>query len=184
MIQLVFFLEERSVEALLKILLPRIIGSSVDSRYIVFEGKQDLEKQLIRRMQGYRTPGARFVVLRDQDAGKCKEIKASLKRKCEQAGRSDAVVRIACHELESWYLGDLAAVERGLSLSGLRRLQNSSPYRTPDKIVNPSAKLARIAKAYQKIGGSRAIGPYLDVDNVRSCSFGHFVKSIRNLAAQ
>jgi hypothetical protein len=184
MSQLVFFLEERSVEALLEILLPRIVGSGEDSRYIVFEGKQDLEKQLVRRMQGYRTPGARFIVLRDQAAGNCKKIKASLKQKCEQAGRSDAVVRIACRELESWYLGDLAAVEKGLGLSGLRRLQNSAPYRAPDTIANPSSKLTKIAKTYQKIGGSRAIGPYLDVDNTRSRSFSHFVRSIRDLGAQ
>ena len=183
MSELVFFLEESSAEALLSTLLPRLVPA-VRYRCVVFEGKQDLEKQIVRRMRGYLVPGARFVVLRDQDASDCKTVKATLKQKCQEACHPEAVIRIACHELESWYLADLSAVEKGLGKSGLQQLQNKRSYRSPDGTVSPSNMLKRIASGYQKIGGSRAIGPHLDLDNNRSRSFAHFIATIRQLAGE
>ena len=47
--QVVFFLEERSAREMLKNLLPRILPDNVTIRYVVFEGKQDLEKQLEKK---------------------------------------------------------------------------------------------------------------------------------------
>ena len=182
--QLVFFLEEMSAESLLKALLPRILPSSIDYRCVVFEGKQDLEKQLVKKIRGYRVPRARFVVLRDQDASNCKLVKQALIKKCKEAGHPQACVRIACHELESWYLADLAAIEKGFGLKGLQRSQNKKPYADPDSMGSPSKKLMQIAPCYQKISGSRLIGPYLDLQNSRSRSFMHFVKAVQNLAAQ
>lgn len=184
MSEIVFLLEEASAEALLSTMLPRFLPPSVGYRCLVFEGKQDLEKQMVRRMRGYRVPGARFVVLRDQDAAECHAVKTGLKRKCEEARHPEAIVRIACRELESWYLADLAAVERALEEPGLQSLQNKRHYRTPDAIVTPSRRLARIAPAYQKVGGSRAIGPELDLTNTRSRSFELFVATVRRLAAE
>jgi len=165
MSEIVFFLEEDSAKAMLEGLLPKIFPDDLVRRFIVFEGKQDLEKQMVRRMKGYRAPKVRFVVLRDQDAGDCKQVKKGLAAKCVEAGKPDALVRIACHELESWYLADLAAVERGLEVSNLARLQEKNPYRAPDALPCPSKHLARIAPTYRKISGSRAIGPYLDPKN-------------------
>lgn len=46
-----------------------------------------------------------------------------------------------------------------------------------------SYELERIVPFYQKIGGSRAIGPYLDPDNTRSDSFRVFVSGIRLLCS-
>lgn len=182
MSEIVFFLEEQSAEALLATMLPRLLPSDVGYRCLVFEGKQDLEKQLVRRMRGYQVPNARFVVLRDQDAGDCQTVKIELKRKCKEANHPETVVRIACRELESWYLADLAAVELALDKKGLRKLQSKRVYQTPDRIITPSRALAQLAPAYQKVGGSRAIGPHLDLDNNRSRSFVHFVATVRQLA--
>lgn len=183
MSELVFFLEEPSAEALLSILIPPLVPQGLTLRFVVFEGKQDLEKQIVRRMRGYLVPDARFVVLRDQDAADCKMVKQGLRRKCREAGQPDAVVRIACRELESWYLADLAAVEKGLGVTRLRRFQANKKYSAPDRLGSPSRELRRLAPAYQKIGGSRAIAPHLDVTNQRSLSFAHFVSAIRKLAA-
>ena len=74
----VFFLEELSARAMLEGLLPRIAPQWADIRYIVFEGKQDMEKQLVRRMRSYRNTDAHFIVIRDQDSGNCQVIKARL----------------------------------------------------------------------------------------------------------
>lgn len=46
-----FFLEELSAAEMLKGLLPRLLPADADTRYIVFEGKQDLEKNLEKKLK-------------------------------------------------------------------------------------------------------------------------------------
>ena len=46
MSNLVCLLEEPSAEEMLKGVLPRFLPDNIQVKYIVFEGKQDLEKQL------------------------------------------------------------------------------------------------------------------------------------------
>lgn len=178
--ELVFLLEEVSAQAMLEGLLPRLLPEHVATRFIVFEGKQDLEKQLVRKVRGYRNPEARFIVMRDQDSHPdCIAVKTKLTELCVAAGRPDALVRIACRELESFYLADLAAVESGLGLTGLTKHQNSVKYRSPDYLGAPSKELHVLTKGlYQKVGGSRAIAPWLDVANTRSDSFRSLVTGI------
>ena len=185
MSELVFLLEEPSAEAMLTGLLPRLLPEGTAVRCIVFEGKQDLEKQLVKRLRGYRVRNARFVVLRDQDAADCHEVKTRLLEMCLNAGRQDAIVRIACHELESWYLADLVAVERGLEINGLGALQNKKKYRVPDDLADAAEELANLTgQRYQKVGGSRAIGPHLDINNSRSRSFAVFVAGVKKMTAE
>jgi hypothetical protein len=181
--EVVFFLEELSAQVMLEGFLPNIISDSIRLRFIVFEGKQDLERQMVKRMRGYRVPDARFVVLRDKDFEDCRQVKKRLVEKCAEGRRPGSLVRVACHELESWYLGDLAAVEAGLGVTGLARQQHKTPYDKPDDLAAPAKKLQSIAPVYQKVGGSRAIGPHLNPDGNRSQSFGVFVAGMRKLAA-
>ena len=183
MSELVFFLEEPSAQAMLEGLLPRLLPEITMVRYVVFEGKQDLEKQILRRLRGYRSPGSKFIILRDQDSADCRAVKAGLKQKCRDAARPETLIRIACHELESWYLGDLAAVERALQIRGLSAMQNGAKYRRPDSIANAAEELSKLTKGvYQKILGSRAIGPLLDPENTRSHSIKVFISGLRSLA--
>jgi hypothetical protein len=180
---LVFMLEERSAKEMLDGLLPRLFHKPLNYRCIVFEGKQDLEKQLVRRIRGYRVPGARFIIVRDQDSGDCHLIKRRLSKMCREAGHPEALVRIPCRELESWYLADLKAVERGLGLAGITAFQQQGKYRNPDVLASPASELDRLSKGrYQKISGSRAIGPLLDTANRRSNSFKVFVEGVKNIA--
>jgi hypothetical protein len=51
---LVFFLEEPSAQAMLNGLLPRILPAGWQVKYVVFEGKRDLEKQLPRKLRSWR----------------------------------------------------------------------------------------------------------------------------------
>ncbi len=53
---LVLLLEEPSARALLEGLLPRILSTKVEIIYLVFEGKQDLEKNVTRKLRGWRRP--------------------------------------------------------------------------------------------------------------------------------
>ena len=184
MMTLVFFLEEPSAEEMLKGILPKILPDRVVPRFIVFEGKHHLEKQLGRRMKLWRAPNSRFLVMRDQDSGDCRVIKQNLLDKCKAAHKPETIVRIACHELESFYIGDLKAVEEGLGVRGLSKLQNKRRFRKPDGLFNPALELMGLTKnSYQKVSGSRAIGRYLDLENNRSHSFNVLVKAIKHIIA-
>lgn len=183
MTQLVIFLEEPSAKEMLKGLLPRLLPENINPNYVVFEGKQDLEKRFHRQLRAWLAPDAIFVVMRDQDSGDCVAIKQNLVQKCINAGKPDTLVRIACHELESWYLGDLKATEQAVGPNGLSAKQGKSKFRTPDKLANPSEELKKLSPKYQKVSGSRAIGPLLDIDNNRSISFNIFISGIRRLIA-
>ncbi len=180
--ELVFLLEETSTQAMLEGLIPRILPQNKTVRYIVFDGKQDLEKQLARKIRGYQNKNADFIVIRDQDSGDCREIKARLKTLCSTANCSKAIIRIICRELESFYLADLAAVESGLKVSGIARSQNKKKFRTPDQLGSPSDELKKLTKGeYQKISGSRAVSPYLDIKNQRSHSFKVLVETLQKV---
>ena len=180
-----FFLEELSAREMLNGLLPRILPPQVTVRYVVFQGKHDLDNNLVRKLRGWQTPNTMFVVLQDQDGANCVALKQRLRRQCDDAGKPDAVVRIVCRELESWYFGyfgDLQAVEQGLELHNMRRHARHSKYRVPDSIHSPASELKKITHgAYQKVGGSRAIGHRMSLEGNTSHSFGVFVEAVRRL---
>lgn len=182
--ELVFLLEERSAKVMLESLLPRMLDERVEFRLIAFEGKQDLEKRMVMRMKGYVNTDARFVVMRDQDSDpNCLALKSRLLAKCHDSGRGAvSLVRIACKELETFYLADLKAVEKALSVKGVSEKQNIAKFRNPDYLVSPSHELKILSKhKYEKISGSRDIGQHLDIENVRSDSFRNLVEGIRFL---
>jgi len=188
MISVEFFLEEQSAKEMLEGLLPHIFPEQdLELEYNVFQGKQDLQKHLPRMLLGlnrYRGANTHFIVLLDQDSSDCKKLKAKIRRMCNEAGRPDVLIRIICRELESWYLADLRAVERGLDIPNLaRRYQEKRIYRNPDAQHGPDEKLSKLTKGvYAKVRGSRRIGPYLDPENSRSPSFRNFITGIRRIA--
>lgn len=182
--ELVFLLEEMSARALLESLLPRVLSEQIAHRLIPFEGKQDLEHQLARKIRGYRNPHARFIILRDQDSHPdCRALKQNLLDLCASTGRQDqCLVRIACTELETFYLADLQAVETALDVSGLAARQQNRKFRAPDTLASPSQELKTLTgNRYQKVSGSRAIGLHIAADNERSPSFRNLMAAIRRM---
>ena len=122
--------------------------------------------------------------MRDQDSHPdCKRLKQQLLSLCAASGKhGQYLVRIACTELETFYLADLQAVEHALGINGLAKQQLTRKFRTPDRLGNPSQELKTLTgNAYQKIAGSRVIGKHLALDNDRSPSFHNLVKGIRQL---
>lgn len=49
-------------------MLPQLAEPDYSVRYVTFNGKQDLDKQLVRTLRSWRSPDTIFVVLRDQDS--------------------------------------------------------------------------------------------------------------------
>jgi hypothetical protein len=179
---IVFFLEGPSEKEMLLGLLPKLIPEETEVRFLVFRGKQDLEKNLTHRLRGWQLPDSVFVVMRDQDAGDCRHTKAKLEDLCRESGKTGWLVRIACREMESFFLGDLAAVEQGLGVKKLREKQQTRKFKNPDRLANPAAELMKLTgKRYDKLSGSRAIGPHLNTESNRSHSFKVLVDGIRKI---
>lgn len=182
---LVCFVEGKADKILLDTLLPKLLPEGVGHQVVPFDGKQDLEKQIERKMRCWMEPGARFLVMRDKDQGDCKQLKKRLLGLCKSSGKTAYLVRIACHEMESFFLGDLAAVEAGMAVNGLQKQQVSKKFREPDALGNAKQELERLTKdTYAEISGTRAIAPHLKLDGSNaSTSFCHLISGIAKLIA-
>jgi len=176
----VFFLEEPSAKALLQGLLPRLLPANAEVQYVVFQGKQDLERNLSRKLRFWRRPDARFVVLRDQDSADCRKVKARLAALVRESGR-EALVRVACRELESWVLGDLAALSTVYRQPKLGGHGTKAKYRNPDTLGAPVEELKKLVESYQKIDGARRLGSHLDPVTNTSPSFRAFCDGVHRL---
>ncbi len=89
------------------------------------------------------------------------------------------LIRVACRELESFYLGDLKAAEEGLEISGLSKKQGRKKYRDPDRLSHPSEELRTLTSyAYSKVAGSRCIAPHLRIEANTSRSFRILIRGI------
>jgi hypothetical protein len=179
--QLVFLLEEESMKALLDVLLPKILPADITFLCIPHEGKQDLEKSIPIKLRAWQTPETYFVIVRDKDHADCLEVKKRLIKLCELAGRDDSLVRIACHELESWFLGDLAAVEKAFNIKKLAGQQQNRKYKEPDKLANASEELEKLVKGYRKVSGAKTIADHMTIHQNYSHSFNCFINGVSGL---
>ncbi|MBI1762757.1 MAG: DUF4276 family protein [Acidobacteria bacterium] len=179
--ELVFLLEEASMREVLKVILPQIVPPEISCVLITHEGKRDLEVSIPRKLRAWQNPGARFVIVRDQDMANCYDLKDHLRTLCTQAGRRDSLIRIACHELEAWFLGDMQAVSRAFELPQLKKLSEKRKFREPDLLGNAAEELQKLVRRYKKVGGARAVAPHLDLAANRSHSFRVFLAGIRRI---
>lgn len=179
--EFVFLLEERSMKVFLESLLSRILKSNIKITLIPHEGKTDLQKSIPRKLRAWQNPEARFVILHDQDSHDCKKLKQKLQKICAESGKPNTLIRIVCRELESWFLGDLRAVEKGMNLSGLASQQTKKKFRNPDRLNNAAEELCKIVPSYSKMSGASAITPYMNIGKNCSKSFQVFVEGIRRI---
>lgn len=180
MSRVVFLLEEPSMKTLLDGLLPRLFPCLV-FQCVPHEGKQDLAKSVPRKLRAWREPGVRFVVLRDNDGGDCRALKRRLSDLCLQGGRTDSLVRIACQELEAWYLGEPDALAEAFGQDNLRGIGRQRRFRDPDAVVKPSTAIRAIVPRFQKTDGARRMAEHLSRERNRSASFQTLMQGIENV---
>lgn len=183
--RIVLLLEEPSMRALLDDWLPRIFPGWVEGEHFLcvpHEGKSDLDRSIARKLAAWRIAGDRFVVLRDNDGAGCMASKARLRVLCQQAGRPQTLVRLVCQELESWYLGDLAALAQALQAPKADTPAHRKRYADPDGWHKPSLEVKRLAPAFQKLSGARAMARHLGTQDNRSRSLHAFVVGLRRMA--
>lgn len=175
---IVFLLEEPSMEALLNGILPKVItGESY--RLIPHEGKNSLLKSIPIKLKAWNMPDTKFVIVHDQDSNDCIDIKNKISELCRPYNR-DVLIRIVCRELESWYFGDIQAVEKAYG-KNLNRIKNSNKYRDPDEIIDPKETIKRWVPELTQVDGASRISKYMDIENNRSHSFNVFIDGVRKM---
>lgn len=181
--RVIFLLEEPSMKAFLLEFLPRLIpGWRHEEHFLLVphEGKSDLDKSIARKLSAWREPGARFVIVRDNDGTDCAALKTRLLGLCQGAPRQ-VLVRLICQELEAWYLAQAEALTKAYP-SGVKAIKRlTDRYADPDACVKPSRELARVIPQFQKQDAARRLGQLLAVDDTRSASFRVFVNGVQRL---
>lgn len=192
--------EEPSAQEALRHLLPKIVGDRAVFKVINMRNKSRLLRDLPARLRAYRKridkgEDLRIIVLVDRDQDDCEQLKRDLERMArdaklatkaqpDRAGRFLAVNRILVEELESWFIGDTAA---------LRKAFPSLPSRFPANFRQPDnggswERLHRFLKrhgiyrsAYPKIEAARRIAPHIDPARNCSPSFHQFCSGVEAL---
>ena len=190
--------EEPSMEAFLRTLLPRLLPQDKTFEVHAFQGKSDLLGKLADRLRGYAKwlpDDCRIVVVVDRDDDYCMQLKQRLEAIAGQAGlrtRARAgrapwqlVNRIAIEELEAWYFGDWPAVKAVFPRVSAN-VPNQQKYRDPDGIAGGTWEaFERVLQQHgyfkqglRKIEAARALGGLIDAQRCRSPSFRHFQQAI------
>ena len=180
--KIVFLLEETSMEVLLKGMLPRMFPETqLQFQYLSYDGKSDLEKNIPIKLRDWQEPGVRFVIIRDNDGGDCVAIKQRLTRLCAESGRDDSLVRIACQELEAWYLGEPDALAAAFGDEKLGRIRRRSRFRNPDDVQKPSAALKDLIPDFNKTDAAELMATHLSRERNISPSFQALLNGLDRL---
>ena len=177
--------EEPSMEHFLRGILPKVLPEDykVDVNCFIraHRGKSDLKKSIPKKMQAYPQYGypVKVLIIHDQDSNDCRNLKSELMELCGNT-TIPFLVRIACKELENWYLGQLAAIERVYPETNALSFVNKKRYRNPD-LLQGADELNKMTRNFSKIQAAREISPYIDVDNNISPSFNHTINAIKQL---
>lgn len=192
--------EEPSMEAFLRPLLPKIVGELSFEIYR-HQGKAELIQRLPARMLGYASwlpDNWRVVVVVDRDDDDCATLKsqleeiakdAGLKTRSAAKGKSYAVInRIAIEELEAWYFGDWPAVRKAYPKISAN-VPSQAAYRLPDEIKGGTweafervlQKVGYFQGGLRKIEAARDVAPYIDPAANRSKSFCVFRDALSEL---
>jgi hypothetical protein len=195
--------EEPSMEAFLRALLPRLMPNDRTFEVYPFQGKADLLGKLEARLRGYAKwlpEDWRIVVVVDRDNDDCLDLKRRLETMARRAGlrsRSQAgnvpwqlVNRIAIEELESWYFGDWEAVRIAYPRVSAH-VPNRQGFRDPDRIIGGTWEaFERVLRRHgyfkgglTKIEAARAIGVHVEAERSGSRSFQVFVTAISEALA-
>ena len=148
-------------------------------------GKSDLEKSIPIKMRGWREPGVRFVIVRDNDGGDCSARKKHLHLLTTGVGvnRKRVLIRIVCQQLESWFLGDLDAVQAAYPHAKVSEASLPAKYRNPDTVNNASEELETLTGVSGKTTRAGLIAAQMRPERNRSISFRVFLDGVKSMAA-
>jgi hypothetical protein len=175
--------EEPSMKNFLIGILPNVLpaGYYLNSNCFIREhqGKHDLRKSIPKKVRAYshlKSP-VKVIIIHDQDSSDCKILKADLVNLVKSNSNIPFLVRIACRELEAWYIGDMNALEAIYPVFKASKYTNWSMFRNPDN-CNASDELRKLIPMFQKGVASTEIPKYINLSKNRSGSFNQLITGI------
>lgn len=204
MMQIEILVEEQSAEEALRHLLPKLLKNRARAKVINLGSKYKLLKALPDRLAAYGQRIAsgeslRVAVLVDRDDDDCEALKARLEQVAAAAGlvtksatgsgqTFTVLNRIVVEELESWFIGDPAALRKAFSsLPGIA--PDAGIFRNPDnggswEALHRFLKRHGIYKSsFPKIDAARRVAPHMNIEQNRSRSFQVFAAGMEALLA-
>lgn len=108
-----------------------------------YRGKEDLISSLEKTIPTLSKRVDFIIIVIDQDKQDCLQLKEKLKSKMSKC-QCKYKIRIACYELESWFLGDMNAITQCSSRFKKDFFQNKQKYHQVDGIIKPSKVIEEI----------------------------------------
>ena len=183
MARIEILVEEPSMAEFLRIILPDYLPEEwvIDKNIFIrkHQGKSDLKKSIpvkLKAFSHWHEPIG-FIIMQDQDSNDCRLLKQEIKDLCEQYTNIPILIRIVCRELESWYLGDMNAIQKAYPSFKAKTYQSKAKFRNPD-LCNAKDELKKILPSYQETSAARNIAPHISIKTNRSESFHQFVNGL------
>lgn len=187
-LQVEILIEEPSMKHFLEGILPSILPDDIilySNCFIrVHEGKQHLQKEIPKKIKAYLHVRRliKVIIIQDQDTSDCIELKRKLQRLIDESGSLPNLIRIACRELEAWYLGDMDAIEQVYPRFKADHFRSWAKFRDPDHLM-ASEELKRLIPEFQKGYASREIPKYINLWGNSSRSFNHLISGFQKFLA-
>jgi len=181
--------EEASMKNFLEVILPKILPDGFALNINCFirphQGKSDLQKSIPRKVKAFQhfPQQVKLIIIHDQDSNDCIKLKTSLAKLIQKQNTLQPyLIRIACKELENWYLGDMKAIENVYTKFKASKYLRKAKYRNPDRVYG-SEELSNIIINFSKGLASREIPKNMALEENKSPSFNHLLTGIKHFLA-
>lgn len=185
-IRIEVLVEEPSMKNFLEVILPKILpfGFELNNNCFIHphQGKSDLQKSIPKKILAYKRfpKKVKLIVVHDQDSNNCVTLKNDLLNLVKSQNKDQpCLIRIACKELENWYLGSMPAIEKVYPKFKASRFTHKAKYRNPDNVFG-APELQMLIKDFSKGFASKEIPKHIDLENNNSPSFNHLISGVRN----
>lgn len=188
---IIFLVEDYSMKNFLEGILPRLNLEADQFEIKHHRGKEDLLSHLARIVPTLSKRAQQIIIIIDQDQQNCLTLKNKISEKMANSN-CKYQIRIACYELEAWFLGDFAAIAQCSPKFKPSFFQNKKQYRDIDRIPKPSRVLQEIVPDWKEIYGNKPqfakkIAPFISLEKQnteqanRSHSFHVLLETLRSL---
>ncbi|RKZ58954.1 MAG: hypothetical protein DRR08_15045 [Candidatus Parabeggiatoa sp. nov. 2] len=146
---IIFLVEDYSMIKFLEGILPRLGFEEHRFEIKHHRGKEDLISHLNNIIPTLSKRAQQIIVIIDRDKQDCVALKNKIQEKMAWCS-CEYKIRIACYELEAWFLGDMEAIAKCSPRFKASFFQGKKKYRDIDNIPKPSSVIEEIVPDWKK----------------------------------